>query len=427
MKQNAYTILKERGFIYQCTDEAATKEMLGSRSITCYVGFDPTADSLQVGNLVPIMALAHLQRCGHRPIVIVGGGTALVGDPSGKTEMRQMLSREQINQNAERQKQQFSRYLSFEEGRALMLNNADWLVDLNYIEFLRDIGRHFSVNRMLAAESYKIRLETGLSFLEFNYMLLQAYDFYILARDYDCELQMGGQDQWGNIVAGADLCRRVLNKEVQGMTFPLIMSASGEKFGKSVAGAIWLDANKTSPFDYYQFWRNVEDADVERFLNLFTFLPVEEVRRLGKLQPPLLNRAKEILAYEATKLTHGKEEAARVYKAAVSQFGAADPQGEVETSSDITEISPEPKEEELPTIKLPVQLLEEGSWVVRLFVESGLCSSNSEARRLIAQGGAYLNGAQITEIEKVVTRADLKDKALLLRAGKKRYKRVVFS
>ena len=268
--KNVYDILEERGFIEQSTEAAACRQLLENPS-TCYIGFDPTAPSLHVGSLLPIMSLAHMQRCGHRPIALVGGGTALVGDPSGKTEMRQMLSREEIDANGEKLKVQLSRFIDFEAGRAMLVNNADWLAPLNYIEFLRDIGRHFSVNRMLSAESYKMRLETGLSFIEFNYMLLQAYDFLLLFDDYDCHIQMGGSDQWGNIVAGVDLVRRMRQKTVYGITFPLITTASGEKMGKTAQGAVWLDAELTSPYEYYQYWINTEDQDVARFLGVFYF------------------------------------------------------------------------------------------------------------------------------------------------------------
>ncbi len=425
MTENVYHILKKRGFIYQTTDDEKLEHLLGSKKVTSYVGFDATADSLHVGSLVPIMAMVHMQNFGHRPIALIGGGTTLVGDPSGKTEMRKMLSRDRINKFGESIKKQLSRYLSFDKGKALVLNNADWLVPLNYIEFLRDIGKHFSVNRMLTAESYRMRLESGLSFIEFNYMLLQAYDFYILARDWDCELQMGGQDQWGNIVAGVDLTRRMINKQVFGMTFPLLLNANGEKFGKTASGAVWLDKKKTSTYDFYQFWRNVDDRDVARCLGFFTFLPMEEVNYLGNLKEPLINRAKEILAYEVTKLAHGREEAIKVYTAAVRQFGLSDPDGKVKTSSDIVEVEAG-EESGMPTIEFPMSRLEEGLWIVKLFVESGLCSTNSEARRLIQQGGAYLNKRKIAGVDIELTPDDLQDGALILQAGKKRHKRVVF-
>src|SRR5512139_2795513 len=306
--RTVYDVFRERGFIEQVTDEAEIPEILKGK-VTCYIGFDPTASSCHVGNLVPIMALAHMQRHGHRPIALAGGGAGLVGDPSGKDEMRQILSYEEIGRNAGCQKKQFALFLDFSKDRALLLNNADWLTKLNYIDFLRDIGVHFSVNRMLAAESIKIRLETGLSFIEFNCQLLQAYDFWHLFKHYDCRIQMGGSDQWGNIVAGIDLIRRLEGKEAYGMTFPLIMTADGRKMGKTEKGAVWLDAERTSPYDYYQFWINTDDRDVIRFLSLFTFLPMEEIRDCGKLEGAELRKAKEVLAFEATQILHGKEEA----------------------------------------------------------------------------------------------------------------------
>ena len=420
---NAYIVLKERGFIYQVTDEEGIHKLLGAGPISCYIGFDPTASSLHVGSLVPIMSLAHMQRAGHHPVVIVGGGTAMVGDPSGKTEMRKLLTRDQIRANAEDLKRQLSRYLSFDEGQAVMLDNATWLAPLNYIEFLRDIGRHFSVNRMLSAESVKSRLESGLSFLEFNYMLLQSYDFYVLLRDHDVALQMGGQDQWGNIVAGIDLIRRLLNKEAYGMTFPLIENAGGQKFGKTEKGTVWLDAQRTSPYEFYQFWRNVEDSDVGRFLGLFTYLPMEEVRRLGSLEAPLINRAKEILAYEATRITHGEEKAAEVFRAALSQFGEADPGGTVETSSEITRIRGT-RREALPTTEVSEGDLAAGIWIVKLLVDAGLCASRGEARRLISQGGVYVNEERLESPDLLIGTAHMRDGEVMLRAGKKRYCRV---
>ena len=293
--KNVYDVLVERGFIEQVSDEAGVRAVV-EEPITCYIGFDPSASSFHVGNLVPIMALAHMQHHGHRPITIVGGGTGMIGDPSGKTEMRKMLTREQIEANVQAQKTQLACYLDFEGGKALILNNADWLTKLNYIEFLRDIGRHFSVNRMLAAEAYRVRLETGLSFIEFNYMLLQAYDFLHLYREYGCVLQMGGSDQWGNILAGVDLTRRVEGATVYASVFPLITTSSGAKMGKTEAGAVWLDRERVSPYEYYQFWINTEDPDVERFLALFTFLPMDRVKELGRLQGADLREAKEVLA-----------------------------------------------------------------------------------------------------------------------------------
>ncbi len=331
---NVFDILNERGFVAQATDVDELRLYLGKPS-TCYIGFDPSADSLHVGSLVPIMALAHMQRQGHRPIVLVGGGTGLVGDPSGKTEMRQLLTLEQIDFNVAALKRQLSRFLDFSDGKALMLNNADWLAGLRYIEFLRDIGRHFSVNRMLAAESYKIRLETGLNFIEFNYMLLQAYDFYYLAEKLDCCLQMGGDDQWGNIVAGIELIRRKLRRGAHAVTFPLLTTASGAKMGKTAAGAVWLSAEKTSPFDFYQYWINTDDRDVARFLRLYTFLPVDEIEAVSGLEGQDLNACKTILAFEVTKLTHGREAALEALEAAVSVFGERRLPPDLLSSSDI--------------------------------------------------------------------------------------------
>lgn len=421
MSDNVYRILKERGFLYQTTDDEALEKILGKEKVTCYIGFDATADSLHVGSLVPIMALVHMQRCGHRPIALLGGGTTMVGDPSGKTEMRQMLTAEDIKKYGEGIKRQFAQYLDFGKDRALMLNNAEWLLPLNYIEFLRDVGVHFSINRMLTAESVKQRLETGLSFIEFNYMLLQAYDFYVLARDYKCLLQMGGQDQWGNIVAGSDLTRRMLGKQVYGMTFPLITTSGGEKFGKSAGNAVWLDGSKTSPYDFYQYWRNVDDRDVEKYLGLFTFLPMDEVKRLPEEN---VNRAKEILGFEVPRLAHGREAAVEAYTAAVRQFGGG-AGVDIQTSSDIEAVKLHAASA-IPTVELNKDRLHDGLWVVKLFVEAGLCSSNGEARRLIKQGGAYINDEAVKDDSMEINEKALADGALVLRAGKKRHKRVVF-
>lgn len=420
---NVFHTLKERGFLYQTTDETAIEALLEKEKITCYVGFDATADSLHIGSLVPLMALSHMQRAGHRPIALLGGGTTMVGDPSGKTEMRKMLTKDQILAFGEGIKSQFAKYIDFTDDKALMLNNAQWLLELNYVDFLREIGRHFSVNRMLAAESYKIRLEHGLSFIEFNYMLLQAYDFYVQARDYGCIMQMGGQDQWGNIVAGSDLTRRMLGKQVYGMTFPLIMTASGEKFGKSAGNAIWLEESKTPVFDFYQYWRNVADADLEKCLGLFTYLPMDEVKALVAQEN--VNRAKEILAYEATKVTHGQAKAAEAYQAAGRQFGFADEKRQVQTSSDILNVQASATAG-VPTVELPLSELSDGLWIAKLFAMAELVKSNGEARRLIKQGGAYLNDEKITDDSLEVTCADLVDGGLLLKAGKKRIKQVVF-
>jgi len=402
--KTVYEVFKERGFIEQVTDEEKIPELLEGK-VTCYIGFDPTASSFHVGSLVPIMALAHMQRHGHRPIALVGGGTGLVGDPSGKQEMRQILTYEDIRQNAETQKRQFALFLDFSGDRALLLNNADWLTKLNYIDFLRDIGVHFSVNRMLAAESVKLRMETGLSFIEFNYQLLQAYDFWHLFKYYDCLIQMGGSDQWGNIVAGTDLIRRLEGKQAYGMTFPLIMTADGRKMGKTEKGAVWLDAQRTSPYDYYQFWINTDDRDVKRFLALFTFLPMEEIEEYRKLEGADLRKAKEVLAYEATKTVHGEEEAKRAMEASRALFGK---QGG--------------NEEQVPTMMRERAIFEIGVPAFKLFETVGLCSSGSEARRLIEQGGAYINDRRVDRFDELVTLNEfLENNRILLRAGKKKH------
>ncbi len=423
---NAFDILEERGFLYQSTDRETLRTELGGKRLTFYVGFDPTGNSLHIGHLLPVMAMRWLQKCGHRAIALVGGGTAMVGDPSGKTEARPILSSAEIDANAEAIKCQLGRYLDFRDDRARMVNNADWLRDLTYIEFLRDVGKHFSVNRMLAAESVKSRLETGLSFLEFNYTLLQAYDFFVLCRDRDCSLQLGGQDQWGNIVAGVDLTRRMLGKEVYGATFPLLLKEDGEKFGKTAAGAVWLDGKRTASFEYYQFWRNADDAHVVRLLGFFTELPMEEVRRLGTLPAPDINRAKEILAYEATALAHGAEEAGKAFIAAGSEFGFADPDGNIPTSSRVARIGIRGSPEDFPTVTQSRQDIAQGVWIVALLVAADLCSSNGEARRLIRGGGCYIDDKRITDEKRVVTLADFDDRGrLMLRAGKKNRRRVV--
>lgn len=405
---NLFEVLRERGFIQQVTDEANLSRILSEQKVTAYIGFDPTADSLHVGSLLPIMALIHLQRHGHFPIVVLGEGTAMIGDPSGKSEMRQMLYREQIHTNAEKLKQQLNRYLHFDEGKAAIVNNSDWLLELKYIEFLRDIGRHFSVNRMLAAESYRIRLETGLSFLEFNYQLLQAYDFLTLFRSHHCILQMGGDDQWGNIVAGIDLIRRLESAAAYGLTLPLLTTSSGQKMGKTAKGAVWLDATKTSPYDFYQYWINVDDRDVKRFLALFTLLPMAEINRLSALEGAELRQAKEILAFEATKITHGEVEALEARKAARAIFGGDE--GDLDG---------------MPSSNIARQKLEEGLAVVDLLLQVGLVTSKSEARRLIQQGGCYLNEQRVTTIEAKVGIADSIDGQVLLRTGKKKYHRLV--
>jgi len=405
-EKTVYAVLAERGFIEQVTDEGKLRELLRGK-VTCYIGFDPTASSFHVGNLVPIMSLAHMQKNGHRPIALVGGGTGLVGDPSGKDQMRQIMTYEEICQNAETQKKQFSQFLDFSEGRALLLNNADWLTKLNYIDFLRDIGVHFSVNRMLATESIKIRLETGLSFIEFNYQLLQAYDFWFLFKNHNCLIQMGGSDQWGNIVAGIDLIRRLEGREAYGITFPLIMTADGKKMGKTEKGAVWLDPQRTSPYEYYQFWINTDDRDVERFLALFTFLPMEEVEEYGKLKGADIRKAKEILAFEATKIIHGEEGAEKARNTSKALFSKE-----------------EGDEEAIPTTTLPAERFIEGIPAFKLFETASLCASGSEARRLIEQGGAYINDKRVDKFDLLIKLDDFEGDGILLRAGKKKFHRI---
>jgi tyrosyl-tRNA synthetase len=400
-------ILEERGFIEQTTDIGMLHDLL-EKPTTCYIGFDPTAKSFHVGTLLPIMALVHMQQNGHRPIAVIGGGTGLVGDPSGKTETRPIMTREQIDQNAEALKRQMSRFISFDQGNALMVNNADWLTTLNYIEFLRDIGRHFSVNHMLAAESYRARLETGLNFIEFNYMLLQAYDYWHLFKHHDCRLQMGGNDQWGNILAGADLIRRLENETVHALTFPLLTTSSGIKMGKTHKGAIWLDPALTTPYEYYQYWINQDDQDVARFLALFTFLPMDEVRRLARLEGADKREAKEILAYEATVICHGEAAADEAREAARQLFGK---DKSVAASS-------------VPVYSLGREVLEKGITAYLLFEQVGLCKTRSEARRLISQGGGYVNEERIATFDQVIDLRNLDNGSLLLRAGKKRYKKI---
>ena len=407
---SAYTILQERGFIRQCTDETNLRLLLDNEIVTYYAGFDPTADSIHAGTLVPIMAMAHLQRAGHRPIAIIGGGTTMVGDPSGKTAMRQMLSLETIEANGRGILGQLQWYLIVDGASGLFLNNADWLLPLTYIDFLRDIGRHFRVNEMIKMEAYKQRLEReeGLSFLEFNYQLLQAYDFLLLSQRHNCALQIGGDDQWGNILAGADLIRRVERKSAYGLTFPLLTTARGQKMGKTEQGTIWLSAERTSPYEFYQYWINTDDRDVERFLKYFTFLPLDEIGRLAALEGSEIREAKACLAFETTKLCHGEQQAEEARQASRAAF-----------SNDATDLSG------IPTSMVASSRLSAGIPVVDLFLETGLAESKGAARRLIQQGGAFINDVQITDVNLVVCSEVVADGAFLLRHGKKRVHRVL--
>jgi tyrosyl-tRNA synthetase len=406
----AFRTLKDRGFVSQCSDEAALAHLLDSERVTYYIGFDPTADSLHVGNLLQLFSMSHLQRSGHRPIALIGAGTCRIGDPSGKSEARPIMPVQTINANGERFRVQIGRFLDFDEGRGLMENNADWLAELNYIDFLRDIGRHFSVNRMLSFEAYKMRLETGLSFIEFNYQILQSYDYLVLYRKHGCRLQMGGDDQWGNIVAGMDLIRRVEGGEAFALTSPLVARSDGQKMGKSEQGALWLDPAKTSPYEFYQYWLNIPDADAGRFLRLFTYLDLKEIAELERLKDKEINRAKQRLALELTAIVHGAEEARKAEETSRAVFRG---QGTVLA---------------MPSFQVKRDDLERGIASTTLWVMSGLVSSTSEARRLITQGGAFLNDKKIGSVEYWVTLKDLRPGAdgkqeLMLRAGKKRYSR----
>ena len=424
---NVIDVLRQRGFIEQTTHDEELAEYIDQGNITCYIGFDPTASSLHIGSLVPIMSLAHMQRYGHRPIALIGGGTGLIGDPSGKTEMRKMLTVETIEENALGLKNQLSRYLDFDHGKALMLNNADWLTKLGYVSFLRDIGCHFSVNRMIKAESCKMRLdsEEGLSFIEFNYMVLQAYDFLELFSSHECRLQMGGSDQWGNIVAGIELIRRMNQRTAFGITFPLISTSSGEKMGKTAKGAVWLDPAKTSPYEYYQYWINTDDRDVSRFLLLFTFLPLDEIRETEQLQGAELNAAKAVLAFEATLLAHGREETLKAYQAAISMFGNRDMADNILPTSSIPRGGTEIDDVNLPESFVEAEKLNAGIPAFKLFQTAGLASSGGAARRLIEQGGAYVNGQRIDSFDFLISDRDLNDaNAIVLRSGKKRFHKI---
>ncbi len=406
-KRNVFDVLKDRGFIQQVTHEEELRELLGKESVTFYIGFDPTADSLHVGHFLQMIVMAHMQRAGHRPIALLGGGTTMVGDPSGRTDMRKMLTLEEIQSNAEKFKVQFEKFLDFSDGKAIMDNNANWLLKLNYVDFLREIGVHFSVNRMLTAECYKNRMEKGLTFIEFNYMLMQSYDFLELYRRYGCRLQLGGDDQWSNIISGADLIRRVENVPAYGMTFTLLTTSDGKKMGKTQAGAVWLDPEKTSPYDFYQYWRNVDDADVEKCLALLTFLPMEEVRRLGSLPGSEINEAKKVLAYEVTRLVHGEEEAKKAQDAAEALFGKG---GNLDM---------------VPTTEIDKDQLKDGINIIDLLILTGLVPSKGEGRRLINQGGLAVNDEKVESIDLQITLEDFKEEGLMMKKGKKTYHRVI--
>ncbi len=424
---NIYQELKARGFCYQQTDEEAIEKLLATEQVRFYVGFDPTGNSLHVGHLLPVMAMRLLQKAGHFPIVLVGGATAQIGDPSGRISARPMMTLETIAENVRCLRAQLRRFIDDTDGKALFVNNADWLCKIGYIEMLREVGSIFSVNRMLAQESVKSRLENGLSFLEFNYSILQGYDFYILNRDYGCKLEMGGQDQWGNMVAGTELVRRKSGNEVHCMTIPLLMNSSGQKFGKTSGGAnVWLDVNRTSVFDYYQFWRNSDDAQVEKLMLYFSPLPIEEIKRLCD-PAGNINRAKEILAYEATCLAHGEAAAREAFVTAGSRFGFADPERKIPTTSSIASVEPVRVTAELPVAEIdPAELsAPEGVTVARLLVLAGLCKSNSDGRRLIQGGAVSIDDKKVTDPVAAVRIADFGEAGLVLRAGKKNFRRAV--
>lgn len=404
---SVYDVLEERGLIAQVTHEKEVRELLEKEKVTFYIGFDPTADSLHVGHFLQLMVMAHMQRAGHRPIALIGGGTGMVGDPSGRTDMRSMMTPETISYHCECFKKQISRLVDFSDGKALMVNNADWLMNLNYIEFLRDIGVHFSVNRMLTAECFKSRLERGLSFLEFNYMLMQSYDFLKLYQNYGCRLELGGDDQWSNILGGLELVRRVEGQEVYGMTFTLLTTSEGKKMGKTQGGAVWLDPKKTSPYDFYQYWRNVGDQDVIKCLKLLTFLPMEQINELAKLQGQEINEAKKILAYEVTSLVHGKEEAEKAQAAAQALFEAGGPSADV------------------PTKTIPGGF--ETITALDLISNTGIVPSRGEGRRLITQGGLTVNDQKVTSIDQTFSQDDFGTEGLMVKKGKKSYFKVTLA
>jgi len=402
--KSAYDVLLERGFIAQATHEEEIKELLSKEKISFYIGFDATANSLTAGHFLTIMAMAHMQRAGHRPIALIGGGTTRIGDPSGKSDMRQMLTSEQIDANAANFKIQLSNLIDFSDGKAIMVDNADWLLKLNYVDFIREIGVHFSVNRMLAAECYKSRLEKGLSFLEFNYMLLQSYDFLELNQRHDCVMQMGGNDQWSNILGGVELIRRKEQKPAFGLTFNLLTTSEGVKMGKTEKGALWLDKERTSPYEFFQYWRNIEDVKVKECLALLTFLPMEEVNRLGVLEGAEINQAKEVLAYEITALIHGKDEAQKALEATKALFGSG------------------VKLDNVPQTQMDISLFETGMNLLDLLLDAKLIPSKSEGRRNVQQGGVRINDVQITDVEHLITKDDFNTEGeLMIRKGKKVY------
>lgn len=402
---NVLDELLERGYIKQFTHEDETRELLEKEKITFYIGFDPTADSLHVGHFITMMFMAHMQRAGHRPIALIGGGTAMVGDPSGKTDMRKMLTKEEIENNVASIKKQMEKFIDFSDDKAILANNADWLLKLNYVDFLREVGVHFSVNRMLTAECFKQRLEKGLSFLEFNYMLMQGYDFYVLNQKYNCKMELGGDDQWSNMIAGVELVRRKAQGQAMAMTCTLLTNSQGQKMGKTVGGALWLDPKKTSPYDFYQYWRNVDDADVEKCLRLLTFVPMDEIKKLAALEGAAINEAKKVLAFEVTKLIHGEEEAKKAQSAAESLFGAG---GNMDN---------------VPTVKIENEQV--GSLLLDILVAGKIIPSKAEGKRLVQQGGLSLNGEKVTDIKRTLNKEDFEDGVALIKRGKKNFNKII--
>ena len=403
-----YDELVARGLIAQVTDEEEIKELINNGKATFYIGFDPTADSLHVGHFMALCLMKRLQMAGNKPIALIGGGTAMIGDPSGRTDMRQMMTKETIQHNCDCFKKQMSKFIDFSDGKAIMVNNADWLLPLNYIEMLRDVGAHFSVNRMLTAECYKKRMEKGLSFLEFNYMIMQSYDFYELFQRYGCNMQFGGDDQWSNMLGGTELIRRKLGKNACAMTITLLLNSEGKKMGKTQSGAVWLDPEKTSPFEFYQYWRNVGDADVLKCLRMLTFLPLEQIDEMDKWEGSQLNTAKEILAFELTKLVHGEEEAAKAQESARALFSGGNAAN-------------------MPTAVITEENLRDGEIdIMGLLVASGLCASRSEARRAVQQGGVAVNGEKVGSIEASYKPEDINKEDFVLRRGKKNYRKIIF-
>ena len=403
-----YDELVARGLIAQVTDEKEIKELINNGKATFYIGFDPTADSLHVGHFMALCLMKRLQMAGNKPIVLIGGGTAQIGDPSGRTDMRQMMTTETINHNVECFKKQMSRFIDFGEGKAIMVNNADWLMDLNYVDVLREVGAHFSVNRMLTAECYKQRMEKGLSFLEFNYMIMQSYDFYTLFQKYGCNMEFGGDDQWSNMLGGTELIRRKLGKDAYAMTINLLLNSEGKKMGKTQSGAVWLDPNKTTPFEFFQYWRNVSDADVLKCIRMLTFLPLEEIDKMESWEGAQLNEAKEILAFELTKLVHGEEEAAKAKEASHALFAGG------------------ANNANMPTVTVTAEDFPNGELdIISVLVKAGLCDSRGDGRRNIQQGGVSVADEKVTDISTKYTLDDFKGEGLIIRRGKKKFAKVV--